>query len=115
MGSLGIKTKRPVGVSNVSPAEFVAGSLYGSLHRELFAVSTFCNALKAFQVVVDIVGVVFDLTLVSERDQIIVEIFDGSKPCIISSEFILTKSLIKCMMKGLRMFFGFCQVDVSVS
>lgn len=115
MSSLGIKTKRPVCVSDISPAEFVAGSFYGNLHREVFTVSTFCNALKTFQIVGDIADVVFDLTLVSERDQVIVKIFDGSKPCIVSSESISTKSLIKCMMIGLRMLFGFCQVDVSVS
>lgn len=78
-----IQTKLPVGGSDITPANFVAGGLYGNFHLKTFTCSAFCNSLKTFQIVGRVLNpIAFDLTLISERYEFIIKVFNGPQPSI---------------------------------
>ncbi len=77
-----IESKVLVGGSDIPPADLLAGGLYGNLYVEILTVSTFCNSLKASQIVGRIAAVGFDLALVSESYKFIMKVLNGTQPSI---------------------------------
>jgi len=83
-----VESKFFVRRSDVSKADYVAGSFYCYLRLKILASTAFCNSLETFQVVSSIFEVTPSLTVISKDNEIVVKVFNSTKACIKSVQLL---------------------------